>query len=246
MLHISKNSEQSEICLPISDFLMGWYENLYGDRLKRWGPGRIVILLRGIPWIIRFPKNWIFHKQHLEAEYLKTEIRSGSIDIFKYIENATPGLIRALNKEEYLKLVNGFIMGMPAFILLEMFSQNDLIKKAMGDYDAVVNHLIGQNADYGLAKWSSMQAVEKVLKYAIESKGIEYGRIHDIYKLSEQVKTLGIDPPSEILLNKVTCSPGIRYRKEIISPEQAVEIQYASLQITNGLLRQIKLKSNDN
>lgn len=77
--------------------------------------------------------------------------------------------------------------------------------------DTSVELMLREQPEWGLAKWESMQAVEKTLKKYIDIKGGAYPYNHNLKELAKIAYGLGLKEIPEALLNSATCSATARY-----------------------------------
>src|ERR1044071_6419514 len=57
---------------------------------------------------------------------------------------------------------------------IDSISETELVKETIGDIDASVAHLFANQRQFGLSKWASLQATEKIIKAFISQKGEKY------------------------------------------------------------------------
>ena len=114
---------------------------------------------------------------------------------------------------------------------LQAISDLNYVTEALGDLDAAVSHLITNRPQSGLSKWSSLQAVEKMVKAYISQTGEEIKRTHSLNKLFKQAEKLGLLVPPEQYINDIQCSAGVRYGEMSVSIEDAVTAHLLSLEI---------------
>jgi len=114
-----------------------------------------------------------------------------------------------------------------------------LIQQAKGDIDASVTHIFSNPPQYGLSKWSSLQATEKIIKAYIEEKNNNFPFSHDLKKLAGEAKDLGLRGIPDSLLDLIQCSAGVRYGNPIVNLNEAIQAHQACLDICLGVARQI-------
>jgi hypothetical protein len=78
-----------------------------------------------------------------------------------------------------------------AFFWLTRARKHRYIREALGDFSSSVAHLLATPPEPGLARWESLQAVEKVMKSYLHHAGVKYptrGRAgHDLVALAQLV-----------------------------------------------------------
>lgn len=222
---------------PVTSRIYQWYESRYGERLNLGdAPGRMVILIEEDQWVLRFPRiygavNFIVSHTHQSS---RTPSSSGSVvfNVVDAVEKMPRERIPSLPDTELEHIFEKFILGVQAFSLLEgTTSKHGLIRSAIADIRASVEHLMATHAQYGLSKWSSLQAAEKVLKATIEMAGGTYSSTHVLQKLTKQAVAAGLVDHWSILLPYIQCSPGIRYGAEPCTRDEALVAHHASLML---------------
>jgi hypothetical protein len=131
--------------------------------------------------------------------------------------------------------MNAFLLGFDARNKIESISESEFVKEAIGDIHVSVTHLFATPPQYGLSKWSSLQAVEKLLKAFIHQQGGQVERIHKLEKLSEAAESLRLPPVPRSLLDKIQCPAGVRYGEIDVTPIEAVDAHHAALAICSGI-----------
>jgi hypothetical protein len=238
--HVSKN-------WPFTARVYDWFHRRYGERLKKHcGPGRMVILIRNDPWVIRLPRimggvNAVISRTAV-SEGMTVRGRLPLYNILDSIENLTAGMKESLTEEDLENIFRFFQMGYAGFMMLEELCSYQLIESALSDLDATVEHVMVRNPNYGLSKWASLQTVEKVLKAGIEIYGGSFPKIHDLKSLSAEATELGIAVPSQDLLSRVQCSPSIRYGNPQPNLIEAVDAHHAAIEISLVVTEQLVRK----
>lgn len=224
--------------LEISIRIHKWIEQRYGERIKVYfHTGRVVFPLRGDLYVVNCPKmygtvKFVCDPNTFGDKGSKIGKNKPPIcNILDSIENLTANFAKSLNAEEIVKITAAFISGMGAYMNLEAINDLDYINEATGDLDAAVSHLMSNRPQPGLSKWSSLQAVEKLVKTYISQKGEKIKRTHSLNTLFGQAKELGLIVPPQIYIDDVQCSAGVRYGETPVSIEDAVKAHLISLEI---------------
>lgn len=222
---------------PISARIFDWYEKRYGDRLKLdFSPGRMVVLVEEDLWVLRLPRIYgsaeIVVSREIQPRQSDPKGRPLRFNVVEALEEMPQHRVAALQDAELAHIHEKFILGMQAFSVLEgTASQHELIRSALADVAAAVEHLMATPPQFGLSKWSSLQASEKALKAAIELAGGAYSSTHVLSTLTKQAVASGIINRWNDLIPHIQCSPGIRYGDEKCDRDDAVRAHYASLAI---------------
>lgn len=219
---------------PVSARAHEWYEKQYGDRLKvDWSPGRMVILIREDMWTLRFPRIYgsarFTVSRTIESDTGPSSKGSVLYNVLDAVEKLPRARILTLPDNELEHVYEKFMLGLQAFALLEGTSDSDLMASARADIAASVDHLLSSRPEYGLSKWSSLQATEKALKAAIRLAGGNPKRSHDLAELSTQAEAAGVVNDWSELLSYIQCSPSIRYGEEACDRDPAIQAHHAAL-----------------
>jgi HEPN domain-containing protein len=220
----------------ITDRLKKWYQCRYGERLKKdFCIGKVAILIRGAPWIIRIPWVWgtvrmVAHPT-LPSDLFRSDGIKPTFNILDSIESLSANLRQDLKQSELKDIMRVFKLGFYSISILREHKDQAIVKSALGDIASATSHIIMDKPSYGLSKWASLQAAEKSLKFRIELSGSQYPKSHDLKGLCKILSKLGNPIPERDVIDKVKCSAAIRYGELKTSIEEAVNAQHASLEI---------------
>lgn len=221
--------------LPIPDRVHLWYERRYGERVKtNFSPGRMVILIEEDLWTIRFGR--IFGRvaftvsRTFRSERLSTNGSPVKYNVLDAVEEMPPTRWRDLPDDELEHIYHKFMLGMEAFSWLEGSSSlHPLIESSASDVSTAVERLMAQPGSWGLSKWASLQASEKVMKAVISLRGNSYPTNHNLSDLVTQVCAGEARRELSALIEPIQCSPGIRYGEEKCSRDEALLAHTVSL-----------------
>jgi len=108
------------------------------------------------------------------------------------------------------------------------------------DWLGSVEHATGGFPNFGMSRWSSQQAFEKIAKEFINRKGGQPDHSHNLPAIVAAAEARGLRPVDRALLAKVECRPGVRYPG---SPESrastavlAVEAHQASVILSGRIV----------
>lgn len=226
--------------------VVAWYEQLYGDKLLHdFRPGITVLLLRGDVWTLNFPR--FYGRGEVFCSRTESTYRPpGGRGPFRYnildcIEDLAPALRNALSTEELGYVEQVFEIGHKAFAEIESTQNFPLVTDAAADLYAAVFHLTARNRHYGLSKWASLQAAEKMLKAYLKENLGRYERGHILEPLVREAESAGLGQLDRRLLVAIQCSPDVRYGDEPVSLKNAVDAHHASLGICCQVARQLNV-----
>lgn len=211
-----------------------WYEEHYGDRLKEdWSIGKMVILVENDIWVLKFPclfgSGQFIVSRTIESDGKSFQSKPVIYNVLDAVQGLEKRRIGNLPDYELAHIYEKFQLGYQAFNILIASSSIELIGSAIADIEASVNHLGSNRSDYGLSKWSSLQAAEKMLKATLSMIGKKYSHTHNLSNLVEEITSNGISGNWELLIKAIQCSPGIRYGKENCGRDDAIRAHHASL-----------------
>ncbi|RHX83613.1 hypothetical protein [Leptospira stimsonii] len=227
-----------------------WFDERYGDRQKLdVSPGRGAILIRNEVWTITCPA---FADKQATLEFIcKAELNESTsfikkppFNVVNYIDDMTKGFASSLSNEELFNIINTFSTVYGCFRNLELLDDQILIPQIRGDIDSAVQMIRSRHRNYGLSRWNSLQATEKILKLYLQKYAGGFPKIHnliELYNLANHKDSLsGIDI---ILLKKIQCDPSIRYdHSETI--KSAISAHLDSLFVVNYISVQICTRMN--
>jgi HEPN domain-containing protein len=103
--------------------------------------------------------------------------------------------------------------------------------QSLSDLLASSNHLFDSPLNYGLSKWASLQAAEKFIKDFIVAKGGAAPKHHNLKQLAAIAESHGLHKILENWLDDIQCSAEVRYGGISVTVQEAIEAQYATLQV---------------
>lgn len=223
---------------PVSQRIRKWYDDNYGDRQKiHLGPGCMAVLINQDVWVFRFPRIYgsvkLIVSRTIKSEKIRSDGKPVAYNILDCVENMPPGFRMSLNNTQLSALLKDFVLGFNAIMSLESIRGNNLIELALSDISASINHMLAQKPEYGLSKWSSLQAAEKIIKAAIKRAGGNYTLTHKLDELITQALKFGLKFEVKSIIDRIQCSPAIRYDEEPCSKISAAQAHYAVFELAN-------------
>jgi len=215
----------------ITSRVIKWYEAKYGKRLKTdMSPGRMVILIEEDPWIIYFPKVYGSVTIMISNSKESKKFSGKGHTVYNALDSIRDMPLesrKSLPEYELVHIYKKFVLGLKGISILQGTRQHNLIRSAIADISSSVDHIMDKSPEYGLSKWSSLQAAEKIFKAAIDLKGSKFRKTHDLNELSEQANEANIICDCENILAAIQCSTGIRYGEESCDLDSAITAQNA-------------------
>ena len=230
-----------------------WMKRRYGDRLKLdWTVGRTVLPLRGSLYSIRCPTVYGTVRFVCEPDTFGQPRKtlgvnsSPTCNMVDLIDGFTADLALSLTPAEVVKIVAVFTSAMDSYIALHAVRDVQFVEQAWGDQEAAVRHLMEHRPQLGLAKWASLQAIEKLLKAYIATKGGTFKKHHNIKEHADEAAKLGLPPPPAQYLKDIQCSAAVRYGEESVSVTDAVTAHLISLEMCEVAAQSIGRAMNRN
>lgn len=225
----------------IPELINDWYKSRYGDSLDMdWGPGRMGVLINNDVWPLRIPQVLgtctIYFKREKTPDRGVIKDRCNGLDC---IENLPMGVRRNLSDEALLELNNNFMLCYSVLTRLRERSKEVLVAQLLADLEASINHMMGTNPNYGLSKWSSLQASEKLLKAAIKFVGETFQRTHELGPLVAKAQGAGVNINPIVEISHIQCSAGIRYGDEACNKIDAIKAHQSFFQLAKATLDEL-------
>lgn len=230
----------------VSRRVNAWMQRRYGERLKLdFSMGRVVVPLRGTLYAVRCPMvlgtvQFVCESatfgQRRETLGVKQPPTCNMLDL---VEGFTSDMARSLTGVEVVQIGAIVVSGMGTFLAMQTVNDVQFVGEALGDLEAAVVHLMEHKPQVGLSKWASLQAVEKLLKAFIVSKG---GTIQHHHRLKDHVADavkLGLPPPPPEYVRDVQCPAGVRYGEVAVSVDEAVTAHLVSLEMCEVAARSV-------
>jgi hypothetical protein len=230
-------SEERQLDIPFRDpfaaSVEAWFGARYGDRLKMdFTVGRMLVMVRGDPYVAKFPLVY----------------GTVTLNLMQVIEGTTDASLRSLPAPELAALTTLVRRGFDAFNLL-----SSTPREVLADWDAAVAQAIARHPHRGLSKWSSHQAVEKMLNRFITQKGGDPKQVmrarkkgthqHSLEPMVDEAERLGLPPLDRKQLADVSCTANVRYAErpeaQAVTAAQAVEANQASVFLCEAIAKRL-------
>lgn len=203
-----------------------WIRNRYGDRLNfDFTNGYAVLLIRGDPWLLRFPLLYgavtLVCERDLNKKYPSIVVtrpgeplKKPTVSILQCIKEFPQGLAASLSDKELRDILKFFLYGHEFLNALNSFCRDHpLAMSALLDLNASARYCVSSPTEFGQSRWSSLQAAEKLLKFYIESKGQPYPKTHLLSELAPRAAALGLSVIDAKVLDAIQCDAGVRYEQ---------------------------------
>ncbi len=233
---------------PLTKKVFDWFDQWYGDRAKiRMGVGSMAVIIRGDVLRMDFPIgsgiNRIVCSKQLSKDrpsvIIGTRENPPTLNVLDFVDGLTQEFANTLNNEELQGLFNQFVFGRNALMrVYETYDRSELTQQARADLMASSSHLFDSPPNYGLSKWASLQAAEKFIKDFIVAKGGAGPRSHNLKQLAGIAEGFGLPAIPDYWLDDIECSADVRYGGISVTAQEAVEAQYAALQVCEHIATQ--------
>lgn len=223
-----------------------WIQAKYGKKLRvNWGPGTVPVLVDGDLYAMSLPLLFgrvkvIAHPgTHHKHPDRNAGLPTSVCNVLDLIEGLTTVVSASLSQETLNTLRNLFCAAIDNFAWIGRAPKSELINSAQADLASASQCILGTPTHYGLSRWSSLQATEKLYKSYISAKGKSVERTHDLIRLNESSCSLGFRGISNELLDKICCNASIRYDGSKSTLHQALDSYWASLQACGLIAKEV-------
>lgn len=194
-----------------------WYTEKYGDLIKiHMGPGKYVLMIKGEPWEVEYPKYFGTY-----AVSISNTIKKGSDNILCQVKKITPKIASELTDAEKQSILNEYMFGLNALELLSHSFKLPYMEQAKNDYDMAIENIFHKSPNYNNSKWSSLQFAEKTIKSKLEANNISFKHIHILSDLSSGLSTLGMNLSIQ-KINNIQCNAQVRYESNTVTRNEAI------------------------
>ena len=216
--------------------VLEWFRARYGPRLLLdFGPGQVLLVIRGDPWTASMPK--IFGRVHLclsPDSGPADPAQRGKLPSYNVLDSVRglPSAMREdLSPEELRYIWTAVTRGLRVLTSLAALSHLGLVAAARRDLDALVCHCMAQPPHFGQARWSALQAAEKVIKAFMSERGKTFPRTHDLGVLWTHASAVGLPLVDAKILALIQCPAAVRYSDQGTTIASVGAAQDAALEV---------------
>jgi hypothetical protein len=235
---------------PTTRRIFDWFIRMYGQRLSMdWDFGRSVVFVNGELCKVRgirfFGTMLFVCAPTVVGRKLRQATSDGIIpvnNLLESIEGLTPVLAARLSPDECSEMLKAYSRMYIAFSKLEAaqgsrYGGGDApyVKEAVHDLIVSTESLLSSSPNYGLSKYASLQAVEKVLKSCIPEKGGTHKYSHNLTGLAAEAAKWGVPGVDAAQIAAVQCPAAVRYHSTLVAKGEAVAAHYAALTVCGQL-----------
>jgi hypothetical protein len=233
-----------------------WYDDRYGTRLHIIATvGEVVCVIRGDPWKLELPLVYgggpgiRFFCQYGVATTLPSEPRAvprgtpltpSYFNILDAAVELPDGLAKSLSADERKQMLEAFMAGWNAHYALREIRSIGMVEEVRSDLAAAVTHLMAHPPHPGQAKWSALQASEKMLKTYVSERGGSFGFTHKLADLDQAAQAVGLPSMNPAWVADTQCPAGVRYGDVPVTLEEAVTAHQAALRIVGHIAKELK------
>jgi hypothetical protein len=232
--------------------IMAWIDARYGRRqIVDFGPGLVAIALRGDLWSVRLPRQFgtaFFFASRTERsttpDYYLPRRELPRLNVLDQVLELPEGLRSVLSDSELAEFLQRFMAAFKAMSALENVVDRPMVFEARGDLGAAHQFLMSRPQQLGQARYSAMQASEKLIKCCIDARGENFKRIHSISKLHDAAVRLGLSPIDPTWIAAIECTADPRYGQEKSTADQAYRAYWLSLMTCGHVAEQVGPRQN--
>ena len=229
---------------PLALQILNWFKGTYGTRLNMQNViGTTVILVKGdlytMPCYLAYGKLSLICSAEKMGVDLEPRITTGPkpplINILEYVTELTKKLALRLTLDERNTILVRYVAAIDLFKNWSAHHAMPFMLEAMSDFEIAVDCLVTR-PNYGMAKWSYLQATEKVLKSYLQRKAATFKRTHSLLGLSQAAESVGLPVQPRHHLAEIQCEPGVRYDASIVKREEAYTAHVAAMVVISNIL----------
>ena len=224
--------------LSLSAHISIWFSEKYGSKLGMGYALKTLVKIKGDNFLLNIPFSW--GKPSLFFEFNSTYKRDGYINIAQCIDGLTNYIAQRLSKEEIQGIADRMFEAIYISEEIERTKDISMMKEAKSDFIQSAELLINNSNIPGLSMWSTLQFSEKILKAYLQSKNNEYHYTHNLKKLLDQAKSLGITNTDKYNVNIIQCKPEVRYNSGLVSISEAYIAHIEANKLAVYTIRDIK------
>lgn len=216
-----------------------WIDARYGDRQNiSWGPGKVVILLRGDPWALRLPLIYgsvrLVVERDLDRYSSEPAVNTGCpppiVNILPLIEGLPNTLAAQLTDAECREVFRVFRVSMDNMRAIVRLKGQPFAPEIQSDITAALTHMLSVPPHFGQSKWASCQAAEKAIKCLLKVRNAEFPWSHKLHSLAALAETHGVQLDATAIAH-ASVPGGVRYGELVVGLDEAFKAHHASLLI---------------
>ncbi|GMV29157.1 MAG: hypothetical protein AMXMBFR59_12820 [Rhodanobacteraceae bacterium] len=221
----------------LSGHISKWLEDRYGDRMKLdFSLGYTAIAIRNDAWLMKIPL--VLGRVQAVCDRNLAE-DSPTMKVYKPGEDATPlqmnvlrllhqfpqGLANQLTTAELKFVLHVFMESLACFRYFDgTYRKENLVVMAMSDLTSSARRAAGTPEEYGMSRWDSLQAAEKLLKFFLTQRGQSFPKSHNLADLFTLAASAGLPMPPKSFIDSIQCDAGVRYE---VRPYTSTEVVHA-------------------
>jgi len=230
---------------PLTQRIFAWFQSMYGDRLNiNFDLGKTVINLNGDLYPIRCIRCYgtvdVICSSAMMGKDLGPRMRTGGthpiLNVLDVIPDLTRTMANRLTTEQCKAILDTYSNAFLTFLALESAFGQKHIKEAIDDCQMAIDNLFYRVPNYGMSRYSSLQAAEKTLKSFIHSKGETPRYKHDLSSLAKRAYELGLPELETSRIADVQCDANTRYNAAASTKDQALSAHYSSFDLIRKIL----------
>lgn len=237
--------------LSLSAHIEKWIDDRYGNRLSMdLALGYSVVMIRGDAWLLRIPVIFgnclIVVERDLAKRFPNLVVNKPGqpqqklvINLLQNVQSLPQGLASLLTDDECQVLLKYFMSAYENLRLMEgLYKNNALANAARADLTTSARHTIAGSEELGLARWASLQAAEKFLKFYLSQSGMnDPPRTHNLEKLLELANAHGLKNIRTGIVGLIQCDAGVRYEQRQHNLADVVESHQAAIEIGCSVIK---------
>ncbi|APC95663.1 hypothetical protein IBE10_08630 [Francisella tularensis subsp. novicida] len=197
--------------------------------------GSCLITIQNMPFEISFPIIFGTVPLHINNNL------NDRYNILNLIKNFPPNLAKYLTNDDAENLKADFEQNLELFNKLGSFSNKNIFAKAaLEDHRIAINEICLEKPDeYGQAKWSVLQFIEKVMKAILQIKdsSINFKKLgHKLNDIDDKIRNLFDINTKKDLITYIDCNANVRYGEEVVSRSDTIQAYKSAMKYLHDLM----------
>ena len=243
-----------------------WYARVYGEKVfgrnaaaDMWASGFFPAKLGNeAVWKVRIPRTMAWPQFVCDAEDFKgsggdnyVSHDAETVNVLRLVENLPSKLIAYMSEAEQtdltavcaiaLRAMRWLLVASKILAAAKTVAEKDraLLQHTRQDYVSSTANLLSYN--YAQSRWSSSQAIEKMIKGLLTVAGKEYPKAHDLSRLGKIMeREIGVAPRKDCLKIGM-CSTDARYDDTRTTLDDCLQANHAVLRLAEQFSKDDKV-----
>lgn len=197
--------------------------------------GSCLITIQNMPFELSFPIIFGTVPLHINNNL------NDRYNILNLIKDFPPNLTKYLTNDDAKNLKTDYEQNLELFDKLQGLSNRNIFAKAaLEDHRIAINEIcLEKPNEYGQAKWSVLQFIEKVMKAILQLKdsSIHFKKLgHKLNDIDDKIRKLFDINTKKNLITYIDCNANVRYGEEVVSRSDAIQAYKSAMKYLYDLM----------